>query len=151
MNNIIEKLKNTRLLAGVGVAGLILGTIMPYAQYDFLGFKYSVTLFKYWQGTIILILTLANFLFIFKDFAEKYVPVLFNNKIGSKIKNCSNPKFSLVLTILLAIFVIYLTSILEIDSFGSYRLGFYSMWVGVICLVAYAILHKNIDEFQMKM
>lgn len=34
MNNILDKLKNTRLLAGIGIAGLILGTMLSYVSYS---------------------------------------------------------------------------------------------------------------------
>lgn len=152
MNNIMEKLRTTRILGAIGIVGLILGTMMPYVKYNLFGYKYSISLWGYWEGKIIMLLALANLLFIFKDLVEKYVPVLFNSGIGRKIKDCENPKFSLIPTVLSAILAIYVTSILGIESFKYYNLGFYLMWIGTICLVAYAFLHKNDnDSFQMKM
>ena len=145
MNNIIEKCKKTRILGAIGIAGLVLGTIMPYVKYNIWGYKYSVSLWGYWEGKIIMLLALANLLFIFKDLVEKYAPFLFNNKIGEKIQKCENPKFSLIPTVLSAVFAIYVTSILGIDSFKYYNIGFYAMWIGTISLVAYAFLHKQ-DE-----
>jgi len=150
MNNVLDKMKNTRLLAGIGVACMILGTMFSYVSYDVFGYNYDIALWDYLEGKIILIIAIANLLFIFKDFVEKYIPSLFNTGIGKKIKDINNPKASLVPTFLGAAFAIYLTLKLDV-SFSNYSLGFYSMWVGVICLVAYAILHKNNDEFQMKM
>lgn len=150
MNNVLDKMKNTRLLAGIGVACMILGTMFSYVSYDVFGYNYDIALWDYLEGKIILIIAIANLLFIFKDFVEKYIPSLFNTGIGRKIKDINNPKASLVPTFLGAAFAIYLTLKLNV-SFSNYSLGFYSMWVGVICLVAYAILHKNSDEFQMKM
>jgi len=97
-----------------------------------------------------LIIAIANLLFIFKDFVEKYIPSLFNTGIGKKIKNINNPKASLIPTFLGAAFAVYLTLKLDVE-FSAYSLGFYSMWIGVICLVAYAILHKNNDDYEMKM
>lgn len=150
MNNVLDKLKNTRLLAGIGVVCMILGTMFSYVSYDIFGYVYDIALFDYIEGKIILIIAIANLLFIFKDFVEKYIPSLFNTGIGKKIKDINNPKASLIPTILGAAFAIYLT--LKLDAeFSAYSLGFYSMWIGVICLVAYAILHKNNDDFQMKM
>lgn len=151
MNNIMEKLRTTRILGAIGVAGLILGTIMPYVKYNIFGYKYTITLWEYWEGKVIMILAIANLLFIFKDLVEKYIPALFNTNIGRKIAEINNPKYSLIPTILVAIFAIYLTSYLSIDSFKYYNIGFYLVWIGTISLVAYAFLHKKDDEFQMKM
>ena len=146
MSNILDKIRNTRILAGIGIVGLILGTMLAYVDYTFI----SISLFDYLEGKIILIIAVANLLFIFKDFVEKYIPALFNTGIGRKIADIKNPKASLVPTILAAAFAIYLTLKLDV-SFKYYSLGFYSLWIGVICLVAYAILHKNNDDFEMKM
>ena len=151
MSNVLDKLKNTRLLAAIGIAGMILGTIFSYVSYNILGYKYEIALWDYLEGKIILIIAVANLLFIFKDFVEKYIPSLFNTGIGRRIKDINNPKASLVPTILGAAFAVYLTLKLDVE-FSNYSLGFYSLWIGVICLVAYAIIHKNNDdEFQMKM
>lgn len=146
MNNFLAKLKNTRLLAGIGIAGLILGTIFSYVDYSFI----SISLWDYLEGKIILIIAIANLLFIFKDIVEKYVPSFFNTNIGKKVAEINNPKASLVPTILAAAFALYLTLKLDV-SFKYYSLGFYSLWLGVICLVVYAIIHKKNDDFQMKM
>ncbi len=150
MNNVLDKLKNTRLLAGIGVVCMILGTIFSYVNYDIFGYVYDIALWDYFEGKIILIIAVANLLFIFKDLIEKYIPSLFNTGIGKKIKDINNPKVSLVPTFLGAAFAIYLTLKLDVE-FSAYSLGFYSMWIGVICLVAYAILHRNNDDFQLKM
>ena len=150
MNNIIEKCKTTRILGAIGIVGLILGTIMPYVKYNIFGYKYSVSLWGFWEGKIIMLLAIANLLFIFKDLVEKYVPSLFNSSIGRKIKDCENPKFSLIPTVLVAVFAIYLTSTLGINTFQYYNIGFYSLWIGTICLVVYAFLHKKNDNFEMK-
>lgn len=151
MNSIIEKCKTTRILGAIGIIGLVCGTIMPYVKYNIFGYKYSISLWGYWEGKVIMLLALANLLFIFKDLVEKYTPFLFNNGIGRKIQECDNPKFSLIPTVLAAIFAIYVTSILGIESFKYYNIGFYAMWIGTISLVGYAFLHKKDDGFQMKM
>lgn len=145
MKDIIEKCKTTRILAIIGIVGLFLGVIMPYVKYNLLGYKFSVSLWGYWEGKIVILLALANFLFIFKDIVEKYVPALFNNEIGKKVQELDNPKYSLVPTIGAALFAIFETSRLGVSTFKHYNIGFYCLWIGVICLVAYAIIHKN-DE-----
>lgn len=143
MNNIIEKCRTTRILGAIGVIGLVLGTIMPYVSYNIFGYQYTISLWGYWEGKIIMILTIANLLFIFKDVVEKYAPFLFNSELGRKIKECENPKFSLIPTVLCAIFAIYITLVMDVSSFKYYSIGFYAMWIGTISLVAYAFLHKK--------
>ena len=152
MKNIIEKCRTTRILGLIGIVGLILGIIMPYVTFNVFGYKYSLSLWGYWEGKIMMTLTVANLLFIFKDLVEKYVPSLFNSTIGQKIRDCKNPKFSLIPTVLCAILAIYLTSIVEVDNVSSFGLGFYVMWIGTLSLIAYAFLHKqDSNEYQMKM
>ncbi len=152
MSNIIEKCRTTRILGAIGVIGLVLGTIMPYVSYNIFGYQYTISLWGYWEGKIIMILTIANLLFIFKDVVEKYAPFLFNSELGRKIKECENPKFSLIPTVLCAIFAIYITLVMDVSSFKYYSIGFYAMWIGTISLVAYAFLHKkNGDTSNMKM
>lgn len=142
MNNIIEKMKNTRILATIGIAGLILGTIFPYVSYSFFGSSVNISMWNYWEGKIVLILAIANLLFIFKDFVGKYIPSLFNTNIGKKIADIDNPKVSLVPTILAVVFVVYLQIRLDI-GFGNYGIGFYLLWIGIIALLAYAFLHRK--------
>ena len=144
MNNIIEKCKTTRILALIGIIGLILGSILPYIKYESWLYDISISLLDCWEGKVTLILAIANLLFIFKDFVEKYIPALFNSSLGQKIYNCSNPKYSLIPTVLAAIFIIYLTfSLSEYLSLSNYGIGFYITWLSIICLIAYAFLHKD--------
>ena len=144
MNIILEKIKSTRILAGIGAACLILGTMLSYITYSFLGYTRSISLYGYWEGKLVTFLAVANLLFIFKDVIEKYIPSLFNTEIGRKVAQLNNPKYSLIPTILSAAFVLYLHFHLDINSsYAHYGMGFYMLWIGVICLVAYAILHKN--------
>lgn len=145
MNNIIEKCKTTRILAVIGIVGMVLGTIFPYVSYSIFGYKYDIALWDCLEGKIILILAIANLIFIFKDYVEKYAPKLVERGFWQKIASIKSPKASLVPTFLAAAFAIYLTIKLDVE-FSNYSLGFYSMWIGVICLVAYAILHNN-DDF----
>lgn len=140
----LEKLKNTKILAMIGVAGLFLGTIMPYVKISLFGYSQSLVLFDYWEGKVILFLAIANLLFIFKDVVEKYVPAMLNSGLGRTIANLNNPKLSLIPTILSVVFMIYLHSSLDVSSdYASYGLGFYLLWIGAMSLVAYAVLYKN--------
>lgn len=147
MNNIIDKLKNTKLLAAIGIVCLILGTMLAYVKFSFFGITESISLFKYSAGKLILLLAVINFIFIFNDLLQKYIPKLFDTDFGKKIIEISNSKLSLIPTILAIAFVLYLHSDLDIvSSYTSYGLGFYSLWLGIICLVAYSILHIKKDK-----
>ncbi len=140
----MEVIKNKRILALVGIAGLILGCFLPYYTVSVFGYTQSISLWGYWEGKIVLVLTLANALFIFQDFIEKYVPQLFNNWVGNIVQKAKNPKFALVPTILAAVFAISLIIRLDVDSeYIKYGLGFYILWVGIIALVGHAIFYKN--------
>lgn len=87
-------------------------------------------------------MVLANLLFIFKDYVEKYVPKLFEIDMAKKIKDIKNPKASLVPTIIAVVLVLITTSRLNY-SLSDYSIGFYLVWLGVICLVLYPIMNKN--------
>lgn len=147
----MEVIKNKRILALVGIAGLILGCFLPYYTVSFWGYSQSISLWGYWEGKIVLVLTLANALFIFQDFIEKYVPQLFNNWVGNLVQKAKNPKFALVPTILVAVFAISLIVRLDVDSdYIKYGLGFWVLWIGIIALIGHAIFYKkqNVQSVQ---
>lgn len=143
----MEVIKNKRVLALVGIICLLVGTFLPYITFSFWGYSQSISLWGYWEGKIVLALTLANALFIFKDFIEKYVPQLFNNNIGRLVEKANNPKFSLVPTILIAGFAIYMLINIDVDSeYLKYGLGFWVLWIGVIALIGHAIFYKKQNQ-----
>ena len=140
-------IRNKRVLALTGIITLILGTILPYFTFSLLGYSQSISLWKYWEGKLIIILTLVNALFIFKDYIEKYLPQLFTTNLGKKIANLSNPKVSLIPTILVVGFVIYLNIKFDFNTeYLKNGLGFYLLWLGIICLVVHAIVYKKPSE-----
>ncbi len=144
----MDVLKNKRILAIIGIACLFVGTITPYFQVSFLGYSYSISLWKYWEGKIIVVLIILNTMFIFRDFLQKDIPRVFNSNLGRKIENAS-PKLSIIPTILVVGFVIYLNTKSDFNSeYLKNGLGFYLLWLGVICLVAHAILYKKPTETQ---
>jgi len=144
----MEAIRNKRILALIGIISLVLGTLLPYYTFSFWGYTESISLWGYWEGKVVLSLIVANALFIFKDWLEQYVPQVFNSGIGRKIANVDNPKLSLIPTILIIAFVIYLYNTLEVDSeFIKNGIGFYLLWIGVIALVGHAIFYKgNIEK-----
>ena len=145
----MELIRHKRLLALIGIITLILGTMLPYFTFSFLGYSQSISLWGYWEGKVILILTIANALFIFKDYIEKYIPQLFTTSLGEKIANIKNPKISLIPTVLVVGFVIYLNTQFDFNSeYSKNGLGFYLLWLGIIFLVAHAIIYKKPTEVQ---
>ena len=90
----MEVIKNKKILALIGIIMLLLGTFLPYFTVSIFGYSQSISLWGYWEGKIVLALTLANALFIFKDWIEQYVPQLFNNNVGRLVEKANNPKFS---------------------------------------------------------
>lgn len=143
MEEIKEKVKTTRILAAVGLCALFLGTLFPYFKITFLGISGSVKLIDYWEGKVIIVLIIANLLFIFGDLVEKYVPQLFETNVGKTIKKLDS-KFSIIPVILVAVMAIYLASEVDVSSkYLKYGLGFYTLWAGVICTVAHAFLYKK--------
>lgn len=144
----MEVIKNKRILALVGIIGLILGSFLPYYKISFLGISKTIALWGYLEGKVIFILTLANALFIFQDYIEKYVPQLFNNWVGNIVQKAKNPKLSIVPTILAALFVISLIIRIDIDTnYVKYGLGFWVLWIGIISLIGHSIFYKK-EEVQ---
>ena len=139
----MDNLKNKRILALVGIVCLFLGTIMPYFKVSVLGFSYSISLWKYWEGKIILILIIANAMFIFKDYIKKYIPQMFNSGFGKMIDD-ANSKLSIIPVILIIAITLYLTFGIKVDSkYIKFGLGLYILWIGVIALVCHAIFYKG--------
>lgn len=142
MEEVMNKVKNTRILAVIGIAGLFLGTILPYFKISFLGYSQSFSLFGYWEGKIVMLLVVANALFIFKDYIKKYAPQMFNTSMGRIIED-ANSKLSLIPTILSAVFAIYLYIELKDTSIVKFAMGFWILWLGVASLIAFAILYQG--------
>lgn len=146
----MDKLKKTRILGAIGLVSLFLGVMLPYYEFSLLSYSYKIRLWGYFEGKIVMILLIANLLFIFKDLILKYVPQMFNSDIGQKIKN-ANEKFAIVPTILIVIFVVVLFLRLDVGSTLEHGLGFYFLWLGIICLLLHTfIIKKNTNVLQVK-
>ena len=147
----MEVIKSKRILALVGITGLLLGCFLPYYTVSIFGYTQSISLWGYWEGKIVFILALANTLFIFQDVIEKYIPQLFNNWVGKMVQKANNPKFSLIPTILVAAFSLYMLFQVNVDSeYIKYGLGFWVLWIGVLSLIGHAIFYRkqNIQPLQ---
>lgn len=141
VNTLVNKLKYTRLLAGFGLATMILGIILPYIKYTTILGTLKISLWESWKGKIVLVLLIANAIFLFKDYIEKYIPSLANVPVWKKISELKY-QYAMVPSLIAAVFVILITMNLDI-SFGLYNIGFYIFWLGLICIVIYLIINKG--------
>ena len=140
----MEEIKNKRILAAVGIVCLLLGCFLPYFSITIFGLNATHSLSEYWEGYLILALTVANALFIFQDIIEKYVPQAFNNGLGALVKKLNNPKFALIPTLLALGLAIYLYSELDVAAeYIKYGIGFWILWIGIIALVGHSIFYKG--------
>ena len=139
----MSKIRNTIIIGVIGLVLTFLGTILPYFTISVFGYGTSISLLGYWEGKIILVLLFASLLFICKDYIEKFLPQLFDLGLGSKIKD-ANPKFVLIPTILMAVFAIWLFFSIEIDmTYIKYGIGFWLLWIGIICLLVHSFIYKK--------
>lgn len=144
MNDFLEKMKTTRLLASIGIVCIFLGTILPYAKINFWGYVGSVQLFKHFEGIIMLIVAIINFVFIFKDIVQNYIPKLFESGVVKNIADLGSSKISLISTGILVILAVILHMRLDF-SIAHFALGAFVLYFGMICLGAYGIMHKQND------
>lgn len=148
MEIVMEKIKKTKILALIGIIGLILGTLLPYLKVEVFGYSKSLSLWGYWEGKIIIILAVLNTMFIFKEYVKQYAPQMFNSPFGKWVEN-ANDKMSLIPTLLSAAFAVYLyIELEEVRSFAKYGIGFYVVWASIVCLVAFSFLYKGNGETQ---
>lgn len=141
VNTIVEKLKHTRFLAIIGLIAMILGTLLPYIKYEAFVVIIKKSLFLYWDGKIAFVLLIANLIFFFKDYIERYVPSLLNVPEWNKVSELIH-QYAIAPIIIVVLLVLYRTIKIDI-SFGHYNIGFYTLWFGVICMVIYFIINKG--------
>ncbi|MCI8331014.1 MAG: hypothetical protein HFE04_02805 [Bacilli bacterium] len=143
-NKFLNLSKNTRLLAIIGIASLSICIFFTYIKYTVLGLAVKIKLIDYFEGKIIILLTILNCMFIFKDYIKKYLPKLFENDLGKKIENIKDQRWTLIPIAFTIIFAIVVKSESKTEYLDTtFGLGFYLMWLGVISLVAYAFIYKN--------
>ena len=142
VNTISDQLKNTRVLAGIGLVVMLIGTILPYIKtYSLNGIPKTSLLLEYWEGKIVLILLIANLIFLFKDYVEKYIPSLLNVTVWKKI-SILKYQYAMLPSIIATIFILELT-INRNAGFAMFSTGFYTLWLGVICIIIYLIINKG--------
>lgn len=138
MDKIKEKISNTKILAVIGVACMILGTFFAY----FSIWGISISLLRYWEGYIILVAAVANLLIIFKTSVNKYMPAIFKGKFGNFLLDIKNPKASLIPTAIVLILVIYMHFSIK-SKYINYSFGFFLEVIGLISLGVFPFMYKE--------
>ncbi len=142
----MEILRKKRYVALGGLLIAFIGLFLPFFKIEVLWVKETITLIKYWEGIVTLVLLIAITLFIFRDFIEKYIPSVQKTPFGGFISKL-NPKLVLVPIILIVLLILYLTihSNKELSMYKEYikfGAGFYMIWIGAVLLVAHVFLYK---------
>lgn len=143
MDKIIEKLKNTRVLALIGIVCAILGILMPFVKISVFGFSRTISLIQGWKGWAIIVVAILQILICYYDIVQKYIPKVYENKVGEMIKQ--NQKLSLIPTIILAILTITSMSALD-SSYVTLHLGFYLLVISIVSMLVYPFMYKNTKE-----
>ncbi|MBR3003233.1 MAG: hypothetical protein IKF38_06770 [Clostridia bacterium] len=141
MENIMSKIKDTKILGIVGNALLAVGTLLPMVSVSVFGISQSVSYIS-GDGIFVLILSIIALLMIFAD--KLSAKVAFFDKL-------TNPKLTLIPTALSALLLIIDTANVSSKLGGvntslaniSFGFGFWVMILGVIAAAAYPFLFKG--------
>ena len=126
----MDMLKKKNYLGIAALVFMILGAILPY--FKILG--QGISLLKYWEGYVIILMTFYSALVVFKDFCEKNIAFIYNAVVTGALGQ-----------IIVALLMVYLHISVKNDVV-KYGLGFYVEALGVICLVAHAFLYVGEGE-----
>jgi len=139
--DIIEKLKNSRMLAVIGLAAITLALFLPYITitvYD----SISLSLIEYTEGKIVMIFIIFHAVVIFQDYIKKYVP-RFHTSGFNRIQDMDDSNLMLIAASLTVAYAIFLYFQIDVDTaFVNYGIGFWMLWIGILCLMIHAVLHK---------
>ena len=146
MEKIMKCLKETKILGIIGNLILVISVFLPVisVSVSIFGFSQSQSL-SYIDGDdiFVLILAIINIIMIFANKLESKVPF---------IAKLTNPKLSLIPTIIIAILMLILTSnsskLLGNKDYSSFanikfNFGFYLLWLGTIASAIYPFLYKS--------
>ena len=140
----MDMLRKKNYLGIAALVFMILGAILPY--FKILG--QGISLLKYWEGYVIILMTFYSALVVFKDFCEKNIAFIYNAVVTGalgQIKNLKGAKGLLIPAAIVALLMVYLHISVKNDVV-KYGLGFYVEALGVICLVAHAFLYVGEGE-----
>lgn len=145
-NTILDKMKNTRILAIIALVLLYGGLMLPFVGIEY-GDEAATASFVddqlYDNGKGLMLLWLVSVALVFSDI------IAANWKKGSKIfSKLTNPKILLIPVIIILI-VLIITQVNFFDDYDWYDdyiylyPGYYLNWLGMIAMTAYAFLYKG--------
>ena len=147
--NIMDMLKKKNYLGIAELVLMILGAILPYFKI----LDEGVSLLKYWEGYVIILMAFYSALVIFKDFCEKNIGFIYNTVVTGalgKIKNFKGAKGILIPAAIVTLLMVYIhvrvKNADELLGAVKYGIGFYVEALGVICLVAHAFIYVGEGE-----
>ena len=147
--NIMDMLKKKNYLGIAALVLMILGAILPYFKVLDVG----ISLLKYWEGYVIILMVFYSALVVFKDFCEKNIAFIYNTVVTGalgKIKNLKRAKGLLIPAAIVTLLMVYMhirvKNADELLGAVKYGIGFYVEALGVICLVAHAFLYVGEGE-----
>ena len=145
----MDMLRKKNYLGIAALVFMILGAILPY--FKVLG--QGISLLKYWEGYVIILMAFYSALVVFKDFCEKNIGFIYNAVVTGalgQIKNLKGAKGLLIPAAVITLLMVYLhirvRDALTLLNVVKYGIGFYVEALGVICLVAHAFLYVGDDE-----
>lgn len=145
MENIMDKIKNTRILALVGLVGMLIGIFGTYVDMYVIGYS----IIDSWVGKVMLVVLILDMLVIFRDVVERHVPGIFNNEYFKKIADKKIMKTPAMMSGIIVALSAY--AFLSLDISMKYlEIGFYGLLVGCISLIGYHITHKDTNNIDIK-
>lgn len=151
MDQVKDKVMNTKILGIVGAILTIIGVFLPFATVTASLFGYSASQsvsFIEGDGVFVLILSIIALVMIFANLIASKL----NGGIANFFKKLINPKLTLIPTIISAIILIIdmsnadsvvgQTAGLATVSFGA---GVWIMWIGLIATAAYPFVYKKAE------
>ena len=142
-NNILNKMKTTRILGIIGLVLIYFGAMLPFVSIEYWSFESTAAYMEvYDNGKGVMLLWLLIIAIMYSDIIAANWPR------GRKIFNyLKNQKLVLVPCVIGFIILIATTACLfsDYDDISLYP-GYFLSWLGLISTTAYAILYKGNDS-----
>lgn len=144
-NDILEKIKTTKILGIIGLVITYIGLMVPFVNVEIFGSDtVSAYMETYDNGKGVMLLWLLTIVIMFSNVIAAGWPK--GEKFLSYLKN---QKLVLIPCIISAI-VLIATTVCLADDFDDFDYslypGYFLSWIGIIVTAAYAILYKGKDD-----
>ena len=144
-NNILNKMKTTRILGIIGLVLIYFGLMIPFVGIEFWGSdSVSAYMEVYDNGKGVMLLWLLTIAIMYSDIIAANWPR--GKKIFSYLKN----QKLVVVPCIIAFIILIATTACIYSDFDDYDVslypGYFLSWLGLIATTAYAILYKGNDS-----